>query len=198
MAPPALGQRSGSPPRTVLRQDHPQVVSAWHVPTGLYTAPTYVDLDLDVLRQGAVDVAKQEIVQVLGADRARTIDVVTREGNAAAGAARGVSRGRVARRGVARSWRVRRAAARIGQPAVRRSRHVPGGRGARPSRRLSFPQLAAVDSDSADDGADGVADRVGDRGCSEAEQQLPDPGAKRRAAGEGRHRRAQGEQARSR
>lgn len=68
---------------SVLRQATLKVVSAWHVPTGLYTAPTYIDLDLDALRQGAVDVAKQEIVQVLGADRASTIDIVAREGNAA-------------------------------------------------------------------------------------------------------------------
>ena len=68
---------------SVLRQTALKVVSAWHVPTGLYTAPTYVELDLDALRQGAFDAARQEIVEVLGADRASTIDIVTREGNAA-------------------------------------------------------------------------------------------------------------------
>jgi nucleotide-binding universal stress UspA family protein len=66
-----------------LRGTALKVVSAWHVPAGLYSAPTYVELDLDSLRQSAVDVAKQEIVDVLGADRASGIDIVTHEGNAA-------------------------------------------------------------------------------------------------------------------
>lgn len=103
------------------------------------TAPMIVvGIDGSALRQGAFDAARQEIVEVLGADRASTIDIVTREGNARGGAARGISPGRVARCRVARSWRVHGASAWIGQPAVHGSRRVPGGRRARsPPRGLT-------------------------------------------------------------
>ena len=37
----------------------------------------------DEFRQAAVDVAERELVEVLGADRASAVDVVTRQGNAA-------------------------------------------------------------------------------------------------------------------
>jgi nucleotide-binding universal stress UspA family protein len=66
-----------------LRKTTLKVVSAWHLPTGLYTAPTYVNLDLDVLRKDAAGIADQELVEVLGADRAKALEVVIREGNAA-------------------------------------------------------------------------------------------------------------------
>jgi nucleotide-binding universal stress UspA family protein len=66
-----------------LRQTNLKVVSAWHVPAGVYMQPTYVDLDLDTLRQGAREIAEQQVVDVMGAGRAKTVEVVIREGNAA-------------------------------------------------------------------------------------------------------------------
>ena len=45
--------------------------------------PTYMDLDLDTLRQGAGDIAEQQVVDVMGAERANAVEVVIREGNAA-------------------------------------------------------------------------------------------------------------------
>ena len=66
-----------------LRQTKVKVVSAWNVPSGVYMQPTYVELDLDVLQQAASDVAKQQVVDVMGAERAKDVDVVMREGNAA-------------------------------------------------------------------------------------------------------------------
>jgi nucleotide-binding universal stress UspA family protein len=66
-----------------LRKTTLKVVSAWHLPTGLYTASTYVNLDLDALEKDAAGVADQQLVEVLGADRASAVDVVIRQGNAA-------------------------------------------------------------------------------------------------------------------
>jgi nucleotide-binding universal stress UspA family protein len=66
-----------------LRQIKLKVVSAWHVPEGVYMQPTYMDLDLDTLRQGAGDIAEQQVVDVMGAERAKAVEVVIREGNAA-------------------------------------------------------------------------------------------------------------------
>ena len=66
-----------------LRQTKLKVVSAWHVPEGVYMQPTYMDLDLDTLRRGAGDMAEQQVVDVMGAERAKAVEVVIREGNAA-------------------------------------------------------------------------------------------------------------------
>jgi len=66
-----------------LRQTQLRVASAWHVPTGVYMPPTYMDLDLDAFRQTASDVAERQVVDVLGAERAATVDVVIREGSPA-------------------------------------------------------------------------------------------------------------------
>lgn len=66
-----------------LRQTKLKVVSAWHVPAGVYMQPTYMDLDLDRLRQSAGDIAEQQVVDVMGTERAKTVEVVIREGNAA-------------------------------------------------------------------------------------------------------------------
>jgi nucleotide-binding universal stress UspA family protein len=66
-----------------LRGTTLKIVSAWHLPTGLYTAPTYVDIDLDVLRKDAAEIAHKEIREVLGADRADAFEVLIHEGNAA-------------------------------------------------------------------------------------------------------------------
>ena len=64
-----------------LRQTTLKVVSAWHVPTLGQMPPMAVGPD--EFRQAAVDVAEQELVEVLGADRVSAVDVVTRQGNAA-------------------------------------------------------------------------------------------------------------------
>ncbi len=66
-----------------LRQTKLKVVSAWQVPSGVYMQPTYVELDLDVLRQAAGDVAERQVVDVMGAERAKGVEVVMQEGNAA-------------------------------------------------------------------------------------------------------------------
>ena len=66
-----------------LRQTELRVVSAWHVPTGVYMPPTYMDLDLDAFRQTTSDVAERQIVEVLGSERATTVDVVIHEGSPA-------------------------------------------------------------------------------------------------------------------
>jgi nucleotide-binding universal stress UspA family protein len=66
-----------------LRQTQLRVVSAWHVPTGVYMPPTYMDLDLDAFRQNTSDVAARQVVDVLGAERATTVGVVTHDGSAA-------------------------------------------------------------------------------------------------------------------
>jgi nucleotide-binding universal stress UspA family protein len=66
-----------------LRQTQLRVVSAWHVPTGVYMPPAYMDLDLDAYRQTASDVAERQVVEVLGPDRATTVDVAIHEGSPA-------------------------------------------------------------------------------------------------------------------
>jgi nucleotide-binding universal stress UspA family protein len=59
------------------------VVSVWHVPAGVYLQPTYVELDLDVLQQAAREVAEQEIADVMGAERAKGVELLMRQGNPA-------------------------------------------------------------------------------------------------------------------
>jgi nucleotide-binding universal stress UspA family protein len=66
-----------------IRRTQLRVVSAWHVPTGVYMPPTYMDLDLDAYRQTASDVAERQVVDVLGPERATTVDVVIHEGGPA-------------------------------------------------------------------------------------------------------------------
>jgi nucleotide-binding universal stress UspA family protein len=66
-----------------LRRTQLRVVSAWHVPTGVYMPPTYMDLDLDAFRQTASEVAERQVVDVLGAERATTVGVVIHEGTPA-------------------------------------------------------------------------------------------------------------------
>jgi nucleotide-binding universal stress UspA family protein len=66
-----------------LRQTQLRVVSAWHVPTGVYMPPTYMDLDLDAFRQTASEVAERQVVDALGAERATTVAVVIHEGSPA-------------------------------------------------------------------------------------------------------------------
>jgi len=66
-----------------LRQTELRVVSAWHVPAGVYMPPTYINLDLDAFRQTASEAAEQQVVDVLGAERATTVDVVIQEGSPA-------------------------------------------------------------------------------------------------------------------
>ena len=66
-----------------LRQTELRVVSAWHVPTGVYMPPTYMDLDLGAFRQTASEVAERQVVDVLGAERAAAIGVVIHEGSPA-------------------------------------------------------------------------------------------------------------------
>ena len=67
-----------------LRQTKLKVVSAWQVPSGVYMQPTYVELDLDVLRQAAGDVAERQVVDVMGAERAKGVEVFTQEGGGVA------------------------------------------------------------------------------------------------------------------
>ena len=120
-----------------LRKTTLKVVSAWHLPTGLYTAPTYVNIDLDVLRKDAAGIAEQQLIEVLGADQANAVDVVIREGNAAEALleeSRGAEMLVVGSRGHGGFAGL---LLRVGQPAVCRSRHVPGGRRARPPPELS-------------------------------------------------------------
>lgn len=66
-----------------LRQTELRVVSAWHVPAGVYMPPTYINLDLDAFRQTASEAVEQQVVDVLGAERATTVDVVIQEGSPA-------------------------------------------------------------------------------------------------------------------
>jgi nucleotide-binding universal stress UspA family protein len=66
-----------------LRRTDLTVVSVWQVPAGVYLQPTYVELDLDVLQGAAKDVAEQEVVDVMGAERAKGVEVLMREGNPA-------------------------------------------------------------------------------------------------------------------
>jgi len=66
-----------------LRQTELRVVSAWHVPTGVYMPPTYMDLDLDAFRQTASEVAERQVVDELGAERAAAVGVAIHEGSPA-------------------------------------------------------------------------------------------------------------------
>lgn len=66
-----------------LRRAVLTVVSVWHVPAGVYLQPTYVELDLDVLQQAAREVAEQEIADVMGAERAKGVELLMRQGNPA-------------------------------------------------------------------------------------------------------------------
>jgi nucleotide-binding universal stress UspA family protein len=66
-----------------IRRTQLRVVSAWHVPTGVYMPPTYMDLDLDAYRQTASDVAERQVVDVLGPERATAVYVVIHEGSPA-------------------------------------------------------------------------------------------------------------------
>src|SRR3954453_2076047 len=66
-----------------LRQTELRVVSAWHVPSGVYMPPSYMGLDLDAFRQTTSEIAEQQVVDVLEAERAPAVDVVIHEGSPA-------------------------------------------------------------------------------------------------------------------